>query len=700
MIRRGGMEETRVTDSLVSCNSTPDLVVCDDAHEVIAEDESDSEDTTTAHGEEEGGGDGRTTGGENDDHDSDHDHDHEDAELVDVGEDGGGVSNDDELGGSFEVLEDEDNDDDGERDDDFTEVPTPASTSSVGASSWTMASSSSSDPPRPRGGGGGGGAWGTNAGPSFKDVLSRNIDRAATEARLRDPNRHRHHMRVRTKPKFVVVVDDDDGVGGGPAAGGENGMMKHAHSTGDLTRMLRAVGEGHESSFGQGGRNRRVKKQLRAMMEEDDDGDFVIGRGAGGGNGGGGGGGEEGAIVGDTDAMDYYHRKELGSRSTLNKKKERPDEAKRREIIMYKKELQKKKQTEGQRGGNVGAAAGGEKKKKKNEKGVGGKKERRRIVTRIKDTTGISKSKNRSEDLIELRAKYHQFIKNLKFLISSLSNNHASMVAYGKSRLEVAKAINSLTVGTPLFGCAGDIPATAIGTADGGGGGEGGGSEPSPPVAAASTADLVVVADNYPTSYAAIHLQLHRKAKLYHDKYTEHILNYATEWERILSTRISGHLKQSEALRVDLDHYARKVEDMHRSINKTMTKGKIVNDESVDRLKRNEAKLVQARQEYDRFVNDLCGFMEEVMLRGWKDLHPLLVKMAQFDSTLSNEESTLFRAGMGDVADRLKGMRNDHPGLKPLGRLKELETMSLESLARANPTTTTTIGHESMVREE
>jgi hypothetical protein len=224
-----------------------------------------------------------------------------------------------------------------------------------------------------------------------------------------------------------------------------------------------------------------------------------------------------------------------------------------------------------------------------------------------------------------------------------------------------------------------------VGTIDGG---SGGGDANNPP-----STDLVVAGGGggggggnaNPSSYAAIHLQLHRKNKLYHDKYTEHILNYATEWERILTTRITGHLRQSETLRVDLDHYGKKVEDLHKSINKTMTKGKIVGDENVDKLKRNEAKLVQARQEYDRFVNDLCGLMEEVMLRGWKDLHPLLVKMAQFDTTLSNEESTLLRSGMGNVAERLKGMRNEYPGLKPLGRLKELETWSLESLARANP---------------
>ena len=249
----------------------------------------------------------------------------------------------------------------------------------------------------------------------------------------------------------------------------------------------------------------------------------------------------------------------------------------------------------------------------------------------------------------------------------------------------MAKAINSLTFNTPLFGCAGDIPANAsVGMVDGGGGTASDNNNNN-----SSMTDLVITNDgnnaNSKDSHAAIHLALHRKNKLYHDKYTEHILTYAAEWERILTTRISGHLKQSETLRVDLDHYAKKVEDLHKTINKTMTKGKPVSDDNVDRLKRNEAKLIQARMEYDRFVNDLCGYMEEVMLRGWKDLHPLLVKMAQFDTTLCNEESSLFTRSMTGVTDRLKNMKNDHPGLTPLGRLKELETASLESIARSNP---------------
>lgn len=56
--------------------------------------------------------------------------------------------------------------------------------------------------------------------------------------------------------------------------------------------------------------------------------------------------------------------------------------------------------------------------------------------------------------------------------------------------------------------------------------------------------------------------------------------------ERILSTRITEWLRQSEKLRVDLDHYQNKVEDLNQSVNKAQNKGKNVNDKDIDKLKR------------------------------------------------------------------------------------------------------------------
>lgn len=223
------------------------------------------------------------------------------------------------------------------------------------------------------------------------------------------------------------------------------------------------------------------------------------------------------------------------------------------------------------------------------------------------------------------------------------------MQQLSSSRLQVAKSIHALSLDTPLFQIAGELPPDE------------------------SAADST-------SSYAAVHAALHKKSQLYLTKYPEHILRYAVEWERILSTRVSDWLRQSEKLRVDLDHYESKVEDLNKDINKTQNKGKNVSEKDIDKLKRNEAKFVQARQDYDTFVNDLCGYMEEVLDRGWRDLHPLLVKMAQFDGTFSSDEAKILQSINGVTQELMAfGTKND---LMPQGRLKELEDSPPDAVIR------------------
>eukprot|EP00980_Cylindrotheca_fusiformis_P004651 scaffold991_cov128-Cylindrotheca_fusiformis.AAC.23 len=53
---------------------------------------------------------------------------------------------------------------------------------------------------------------------------------------------------------------------------------------------------------------------------------------------------DEEEVLGETDAHEYYSRKELGSLGRKNGKKQRPDEAKRLQITMNKKNLQRAQQ--------------------------------------------------------------------------------------------------------------------------------------------------------------------------------------------------------------------------------------------------------------------------------------------------------------------------------------------------------------------
>ena len=104
-----------------------------------------------------------------------------------------------------------------------------------------------------------------------------------------------------------------------------------------------------------------------------------------------------------------------------------------------------------------------------------------------------------------------------------------------------------------------------------------------------------------------------------------------------------------------------------------MAKGKQVDVKSAERLKRNEDKLLKIKETTSKFTQDLCILMDEVVERSWRDLHPLLVKIAQFDVTLSKDEASAIDS-LNSVVSELKNVAAKH-GIKPQARLKDLENL-------------------------
>jgi hypothetical protein len=180
-------------------------------------------------------------------------------------------------------------------------------------------------------------------------------------------------------------------------------------------------------------------------------------------------------------------------------------------------------------------------------------------------------------------------------------------------------------------------------------------------------------------SYSSVHDNLGAKTKSYSDKYKQFVLEYAIEWEKVVTTRINEGLKKSEELRRDLDHYQKKVEALRLSVNQSMAKGKSVKSDTQEKLKRNEEKLLSAKQSYNRLAVDLCILMEEVVERSWRDLHPLVVKCAQFDSTLSADESKIL-GNLNQVVNSLKNVATTN-GISPQPRLKDLASLKPELLS-------------------
>jgi hypothetical protein len=185
------------------------------------------------------------------------------------------------------------------------------------------------------------------------------------------------------------------------------------------------------------------------------------------------------------------------------------------------------------------------------------------------------------------------------------------------------------------------------------------------------------------TSYLYIQEGLHNKAKMYVSKYAEFVINYSVEWERIVTHRVTTGLKKEEKLRVEVDHYQEKVESLRTTANSALAKGKMVDTKTADRLGRNEEKLKQAKTAHQTFSQSLCILIDEVTDRSWRDLHPLLVKLAQFDMTLSEDESKAL-AKLDQVVNELKRVAATH-GIKPQARLKDLDNLDPSLLNTKQP---------------
>lgn len=184
---------------------------------------------------------------------------------------------------------------------------------------------------------------------------------------------------------------------------------------------------------------------------------------------------------------------------------------------------------------------------------------------------------------------------------------------------------------------------------------------------------------NTVNSYSSVHDTLSAKNKSYTVKYQQFIIDYAMEWQKVVTERINAGLKKTEVLRRDLDHYQKKVESMRLSVNQALAKGKSVASGTQEKLKRNEEKLISAKQGYNKAATDLCILMEECTERGWRDLHPLLIKCAQFDMTTASEEAKLLGSLSTCVAD-LKNVATTN-GISPQPRLKDLSTLNPEMLS-------------------
>jgi len=159
-------------------------------------------------------------------------------------------------------------------------------------------------------------------------------------------------------------------------------------------------------------------------------------------------------------------------------------------------------------------------------------------------------------------------------------------------------------------------------------------------------------------NYHGIHLTLYENSSSHLEEFTKDIMTYVETWRKVNKTRIKAGLYEFKELDEKLEHYSDKVKSLEKSKNK-------------EKVERNEHKLLGVREAHSTYSAKLLRYYEEVTVRGWRDLYPLLLKMLQFDLSYAADQYHL-ASQLSLVIDDLRHLGIEH-GLQKDGRLKELE---------------------------
>jgi len=150
------------------------------------------------------------------------------------------------------------------------------------------------------------------------------------------------------------------------------------------------------------------------------------------------------------------------------------------------------------------------------------------------------------------------------------------------------------------------------------------------------------------------------------------IVRYAEEWLEVISSRISANLMEFKKLCENLEHYDKKVEKIRSKEKPNMAKPSV-------KLERNETKLRGARESHDNMGENLFKLMEEVTVRAWKDLLPLLIKSIHLDLKQAETERRVIWNDLQVVVDALEVIATQHK-LTADGRLARLKSDHIDVL--------------------
>jgi hypothetical protein len=126
-------------------------------------------------------------------------------------------------------------------------------------------------------------------------------------------------------------------------------------------------------------------------------------------------------------------------------------------------------------------------------------------------------------------------------------------------------------------------------------------------------------------SYHDVHKDLFKETKTKLDELSE-IVRYVDDWEQIVHKCVVSRYAEYSKIRSGVCHYEKKVDSLVADIEKLKQKNRLVPPKQIDKLERNQIKLEGTRKTHDKNGETLLMFLDEVVLRSWRDAFPLLRK--------------------------------------------------------------------------
>jgi mRNA-degrading endonuclease HigB of HigAB toxin-antitoxin module len=164
------------------------------------------------------------------------------------------------------------------------------------------------------------------------------------------------------------------------------------------------------------------------------------------------------------------------------------------------------------------------------------------------------------------------------------------------------------------------------------------------------------------TSLASVHQVATEKARVGAEEYQKKIINYAIEWEHIVTTRVDEDMKNTNALHDALNHYQNKVDTLRKKVNAVENKGKESPAKLSEQLTRNEDKLKESWKVHEESASTLCNLLDEITTGGWKDLYPLITAALKWEVGRAKGEHDVYGklSEVEKVADlQYLGVRHD-----------------------------------------